>query len=303
MPRGHDHLMSSVWESYKYRENVPRAGLMAGGRPALTGIDPQSIGEYVLVTVRDPLCGYDDDPARVLSSALDDPHHSGSTQMFSTWTGQFKGASVSVVSGGSGAPEAELAMHEFLEHTDASTYIRVGGSGGMHPSVNPGDIVIASGVARDDGLTREYVPDGWPAICSIDVVRALTEAAERSESPYHVGLVRSASSDIVGGGRPGVGGYMQPRHAEIVDQWTRVGVLNGDRESSAIVTMATLFGRRAGSICSVADNISTGAEFAAGAGHTSAMNIALEGVGILHKMDLESRGSNPPFSLQGLGNY
>ena len=54
---------------------------------------------------------------------------------------------------------------------------------------------------------------------------------------------------------------MQPWNLEVIDVWTRAGVLNGDRESSAVVTLAQLFGRRGGSICSVADNIVTGERF------------------------------------------
>jgi uridine phosphorylase len=51
------------------------------------------------------------------------------------------------------------------------------------------------------------------------------------------------------------------------------------------VTLATLFGRRGGSICSVADNVSTGAKFEAGAGHDEAIEVALRGLALLHEMD------------------
>jgi uridine phosphorylase len=49
--------------------------------------------------------------------------------------------------------------------------------------------------------------------------------------------------------------------------------------------MATLFGRRGGACCSVADNIVTGEAFQAGAGHTAAVDVALEGIAILGRMD------------------
>ena len=45
-----------TWENYKYRHRVPLRGLTINGRPALTGIDPAKIGDYVFVFVRDPLC-------------------------------------------------------------------------------------------------------------------------------------------------------------------------------------------------------------------------------------------------------
>ena len=60
-------------------------------------------------------------------------------------------------------------------------------------------------------------------------------------------------------------------------------MLNGDRESAAIVTLSALFGRRGGSICSVADNLCTGEKFEAGGGHEFAIDIALEGCAVLNR--------------------
>jgi uridine phosphorylase len=280
-------LRAKVWESYAYRANVPREGLLVDGRPALTGLDPDLVGDYVILTVRDPLCAYTSDPAELIAGRLDNPRVAGRTGMFSLWSGTFDGAAISVLSGGSGGPEAELAMHELLQFTSASTFLRIGGSGGMHPRVVPGDLVIAQGVVRDEGMTAAYVPPSWPAVASPELVLALVAAADELRVTYHVGLTRSTDSDFVGGGRPGVGGYFQPWHPDVVESWSRAGVLNGDRESAAVVTLATLFGRRGGSVCSVADNISTGAPFEAGAGHDGAIEVGLRGLAILHRMDQE----------------
>lgn len=297
---GVDPINDSILEKYRLVGNVPLAGLQIDGRPALTQIDPEKIGEYVLITVRDPLCAYDEDPAAQLASHLESPELVGRSGMFTTYTGGYKGATVSIVSGGSGAPEAELALIELFEHTSATTFLRVGGSGGMHPSVSPGDIVIASGVVRDEGMTQSYVPASYPAAASPEVVLALVEAATASGVPFHVGTTRSTDSDYVQGGRPSYAGYFQPWHLDIVDSWSRAGVLNGDRESSAVVTLARLFGRRGGSVCSVADNISSGATFVAGAGHTQAIDVALEAIALLHVMDRERDAAGLPFWVPSL---
>lgn len=280
-----DNLRGSLWQRYSHRAHVPLEGLLIDGRPALTGIDPALVGKYVVVTVRDPLCAYDTDPAELIARRLDNPVLAGRTGMFSTWSGVLNGASISVVSGGSGAPECELVMHEFLQFTHADTFLRIGGSGGIHPRVHAGDVVIAHGVVRDEGMTASYVPPSWPAVASPDLVIALAAAAAELNVAHHIGLTRSSDSDFVGGGRPGVRGYFQPWHLDLVDSWARAGVLNGDRESSAVVTFATLFGRRGGSICSVADNISTGETFRAGAGHDNAIEVGLRGLSLLHEMD------------------
>jgi uridine phosphorylase len=157
--------------------------------------------------------------------------------------------------------------------------------------------VIASGVVRDEGMTAAYVPPSWPAASDPLVVLALTRAAHDAGAPFHVGTIRSTDSDFVAGGRPGVGGYLQSWHTTVVDDWGRAGVLCGDRESAAIVTLARLFGRRGGSICSVADNIATGAAFQPGAGHVTAIDVALEGLALLHRLDRSARDEGLPMWL------
>lgn len=284
-----------IYQKYDYAHNVPVKGLMIDGRPALTGIAPSRIGDYVILTVRDPLCAYDNDPAAQIAEHLEDSELVAQTGMFTTYSGTFNDARISVVSGGSGSPEAELILHEFLENTNASTYIRVGGSGGMHESVRPGDVVISRGVVRDEGMTQAYVSPSYPAAASYEVVIALIQAGIDLNVPFHVGITRSSDSDFCGVGRPSVGGYMQPRHLEVIDYYRRVGVLNGDRESAAVITLATLFGRRGGSICSVADNIVTGEKFTAGAGHDVAIQVALHGLSILHQMDKEKSMAQQDF--------
>ena len=258
---------------------------MIKGRPALTPIDHEKVGDFVLITVRDPLCAYDVDPAKKIADRLEHAELIGNSGMFTSYSGIYKGANITVVSGGSGSPEMELILYDFMEYTDAGTFLRVGGSGGIGDEVKPGDVVIASGVVREEAMTKAYIPAGYPAVSHYEVVGAMVEAADQLEAPYHVGVTLSVDSDFVGGGRPGVGGYMQPWNIEIAGIYNRAGVLNGDRESAAIVTLSALFGRRGGSICSVADNLCTGETFEAGSGHNFAIDIALEGCALLDRRD------------------
>ena len=292
--------VDKLYRQYEYAANVPRSGLLIDGKPALTGIDPARIGDYVIVMVRDPLCAYDDDPARQLAAQLADAELVSQTGMFTTYSGRYEDAHISVVSGGSGSPEAELILHEFLENTSATTYMRLGGSGAYHESVHPGDVVISSGVVRDEGMTQAYVSPSYPAAASYELVMALAQAGEDLGARYHIGVTRSSDSDFCGVGRPSVGGYMQPRHLEIMDYYRRAGVLNGDRESAALVTLPQLFGKRGGSICSVADNMITGNNFEAGAGHDMASRITLRGLAILAQLDAEKGAAGQRYWTPGL---
>lgn len=278
-----------IHEQYEYYHNVPERGLMIKGRPALTQIDHEKVGDFVLITVRDPLCAYDMDPAKKIADKMEGAELTGNSGMFTSYTGTYKGARITVVSGGSGSPEMELILYDFMEYTHAHTFLRVGGSGGIGDEVRSGDVVIASGVVREEAMTKAYIPAGYPAVSHYEVVGAMAEAAAALKAPYHVGVTLSVDSDFVGGGRPGVGGYMQPWNIEIAGIYNRAGVLNGDRESAAIVTLSSLFGRRGGSVCSVADNLCTGETFQAGSGHDFAIDIALEGCALLNRRDRSKR--------------
>lgn len=282
--------IQQIHERYPYEHNVPAKGLFINGRPALTQIDTAKAGDYVLVLVRDALCAYGDDPAKVVADRLENAELISCSGMYTSYSGSYKGAHITAVSGGSGAPEMEMILYDYIEHTDAGTFIRVGGSGGYGDEVEPGDLVISSGAVRAEGMTQAYIEAGYPAASHYEVVLALVQAAERIGHPYHVGVTVSVDSDYVGCGRPGIGGYLQPANIEKAGIYNRAGCLNGDRESSAILTLSALFGRRGGSICSVSDNICTGKRFTEGIGHNYALDIALEACALLHEMDQQKKG-------------
>src|SRR5579859_3506473 len=138
--------LKPLQDRYAYWSRVPHRGLAVDGRPAMTQIDPAKVGDFVLVTVRDPLCGYTADPVRQIADRLDGAELIGASGMFTSYTGTYEGARITVVSGGSGSSETELLLYDFMEFSAAHTYLRVGGSGGIGTEVKPGDIVVSSGV-------------------------------------------------------------------------------------------------------------------------------------------------------------
>lgn len=274
-------------ERYEYWERVPYPGLVIDGKPAITQVDASKVGDYLLYLVRDPLGAYGKDPAERMAERLEHAECIGNSGMFLTYTGYYKGAKITLVSGGSGCPEVELAINDFMEYTDCGTFLRVGTSGGVAEKVKVGDCVVTTGVFRDDGTSRAYIADGFPAYCHYEVVAAMVKAAEVCGLPYKLGVTACMDSDFVGNGRPSVGGYLQPDNINKLGIYNRAGVLNTDRESSIIVTMCNLFERRGGAIFNVTDNLISGEKFREGAGTDTSIDLALEGVAILHQMDLE----------------
>lgn len=281
------NAFEKINDQYDYKDRMHAGGFSIDGRPALTGIDPALIGDYVIMVVRDPMLAYGGDPAELLSRNLENPVLAGQSGMFTTYSGYYKGAHISIVSGGSGCPEAELMLVEFMHHTKASTFLRLGGGAALNEALLSGDVVIASGVVRDDGMSQAYVTPTFPAVSSYELVLAFARAAEDLGHRYHIGIGRSCDSEHVSCGRPSVNGYFQPRHAEIIDYYNRAGVLYWDRESSAIVSLCSLFGYRGGAVCSVDNNLVTNIPFTPGDGQDHATEIVFEGLAYLHQMDQE----------------
>lgn len=274
-------------ERYEYWSRVPYPGLVIDNKPAITQVDIDKVGDYLIYLVRDPLGAYGKDPAERMAERLENAECIGNSGMFLSYTGYYKGAKVTCVSGGSGCPEVELAINDFMEYTNCSTFLRVGTSGGVAEKVKVGDCVITSGVFREDGTSRAYIGDGFPAYCHYEVVTALVQAAEQLGMSYHVGVTACMDSDFVGNGRPSVGGYLQPDNINKLGTYNRAGVLNTDRESSIIMTMCNLFERRGGAVFNVTDNLISGEKFREGASTETSIDLALEGIAVLHQMDMK----------------
>lgn len=274
-------------ERYEYWSRVPYPGLVIDNKPAITQVDIDKVGDYLIYLVRDPLGAYGKDPAERMAERLENAECIGNSGMFLSYTGYYKGAKVTCVSGGSGCPEVELAINDFMEYTNCSTFLRVGTSGGVAEKVKVGDCVITSGVFREDGTSRAYIGDGFPAYCHYEVVTALVQVAEQLGMSYHVGVTACMDSDFVGNGRPSVGGYLQPDNINKLGTYNRAGVLNTDRESSIIMTMCNLFERRGGAVFNVTDNLISGEKFREGAGTETSIDLALEGIAVLHQMDMK----------------
>jgi len=201
---------------------------------------------------------------------------------YRTATGHYDGAEISVTSTGIGSPSAAIAMEE-LARVGVETYIRVGSCGAIQPEMDVGDLVITTGAVRQEGTSDEYVREDYPAVADHEVVSALVAAAERLYHDYHTGLTMSADSFYAGQGRPGFEDYEAPGAKALVEELQNANVKNIEMEASAILTLANVYGLRAGAVCSVYANRVTG-EFRT-EGESRAAETASLAVKLLAKMD------------------
>ncbi|WEL25838.1 nucleoside phosphorylase [Haloferax volcanii] len=223
-------------------------------------------------------------PERVdkVTALWDDHEEKASHREYRTATGSYDGTPISVTSTGIGSPSAAIAVEE-LARVGADTFIRVGSCGAIQPEMGVGDLVITSGAVRQEGTSKEYVREDYPAVADHEVVSALVAAAERLGYDYHVGLTMSADSFYAGQGRPGFEGFRAAGSDSLVEELREANVKNIEMEAAALLTIANVYGLRAGAVCSVYANRVTG-EFRT-EGESRAAETASLAVHLLAKMD------------------
>jgi uridine phosphorylase len=232
------------------------------------------------------------DPERVekVTEGWDDADVVADHREYRTATGTNEGAPISVTSTGIGSPSAAIAVEE-LARVGADTLIRVGSCGAIQPETDLGDLIITTGGVRQEGTSSEYIREDYPAVADHAVVTALATAAEELGYDYHLGLTASTDSFYAGQSREGFEGFLARDSEERIEELKRAGVLNFEMEASAILTLAGIYGLRAGAVCTVfADR--TAGEFEV-VGERRAAKTASKAVSILADMDeqVEQRGA------------
>ncbi|ADB61342.1 purine or other phosphorylase family 1 [Haloterrigena turkmenica DSM 5511] len=205
---------------------------------------------------------------------------------YRTATGTYEETPISVTSTGIGSPSAAIAVEE-LARVGCDTFVRVGSCGAIQPEMDVGDLVITTGAVRQEGTSGEYVREDYPATADGEVVSALVAAAERLGYDYHTGVTMSADSFYAGQGRPGFEGFEAAGSETLVEDLTEANVKNIEMEASAILTLANLYGLRAGAVCTVYANRETG-EFRT-EGESRAAETATLATHLLAEMDRVKR--------------
>ncbi len=260
-----------------------RIAIPAGERQYHIGLGPGELAEYIL------LPGDPDRTARIASrfESIELEHRH---REFASVTGRYRGRRVSVVSTGIGSDNVEIVVAEILAITERPTFIRVGSCGALQPEMSLGDLAITSGAVRLESTTSFFVHDGYPAVADYEAVVALIEAAERLGHRYHVGVTATAPGFFGAQGRPIP--QLPIRYPDLAEEMARQRVMNFEMEASALLVLATLARCRAGVVCAVYANRTTG-DFVTGelkdAAEAACVETGLEGLLVLADMDEQKR--------------
>ncbi len=260
-----------------------RIAIPAGERQYHIGLGPGELAEYIL------LPGDPDRTSRI-ASRLESIEVEQRHREFATVTGRFRGERVSVVSTGIGTDNVEIVVAEILAITERPTFIRVGSCGALQPEMSLGDLAITTGAVRLESTTSFFVHDGYPAVADYEAVAALIEAAERLGHRYHVGITATAPGFFGAQGRPIP--QLPIRYPDLAEDMARQRVMNFEMEASALLVLASLGRCRAGVVCAVYANRTTG-DFVSGdqkdAAEAACVETGLEGLLILADMDRQKR--------------
>ena len=213
-------------------------------------------------------------------------------------TGSYKGTPITAVSSGIGGPSLEIPFTNLLK-CGVSTIIRVGSTGTLREDIQLGDIIINDSNVRLDGTSCLYVREEYPSAAAYDVTLALIEACETFGFPYHVGTGCTTGSFYAGQARPAFGGYKRSDCDPFFEDMKNAGVLNFEMEGAALLTLARLFGVRAGMCSSVIANRITG-EWHKHSGEDKSCLVGAEAMRILAGWDSAKKISNKKYYFPGL---
>ena len=260
-----------------------RIAIRSGERQYHIELGPGELAEYIL------LPGDPDRTSRI-ASRFESIELERRNREFASVTGQYRGQRMSVVSTGIGTDNVEIVVAEILAIVEQPTFIRVGSCGALQPEMRLGDLAISSGALRLESTTSFYVHDGYPAVADYEAVAALIEAAERLGHRYHVGITATAPGFFGAQGRPIP--QLPIRYPDLAEDMARQRVMNFEMEASALLVLATLARCRAGVVCAVYANRTTG-EFISGdaqdVAEAACVETGLESLLIMAEMDRQKR--------------
>ena len=191
------------------------------------------------------------DPQRVIRAAefLDEAREIAFNREFRTITGKYKGMPVTITSTGIGGVSCAIAVEELIA-CGGKYFIRIGSAGALKPGINLGDLVIPIAAVREDGTSKMYVSENYPAVSDFKLTGYVIDTAKDLNFPHISGLVRSHDT------------FYSDTQEDIIKYWSNKGILASDMETATLYTVARLRGVKASCILNIVvskeDNIKDG---------------------------------------------
>ncbi|MFD1565668.1 nucleoside phosphorylase [Haloarchaeobius amylolyticus] len=188
------------------------------------------------------------DPGRVdrIADHCDEAETIAENREYKVVNATYEGRELTICSTGIGCPSAAIAIEE-MANVGVETFLRVGTTGALQSDIEIGDMVVATGAAKNEGTTKRYEAVEYPAVPDYDALSALVDAAQANDEDVHVGPI--ASDDAF---------YAET--GDTVADWEDAGLLAVEMEAAAVFSLARRKGLRAGAICTVDGNLVEGTQ-------------------------------------------
>ncbi|PIQ89202.1 MAG: hypothetical protein COV72_04165 [Candidatus Omnitrophica bacterium CG11_big_fil_rev_8_21_14_0_20_42_13] len=200
-------------------------------------IKPGDFGNYAIVPGpadrRDAVLKYVQNPVRNFSF-----------MEYTFYSGEFNGTKITVGNGGRYSSDSAISA-EILSNGGVKNLIRAGSCGALKEDIQVGDIIIATGAIRGDGVTPYYVKDDFKTTADEKLNAALAQACKKLGLRLHQGPVWTTDA-------------LLRETREIVEKYASLGAIAVDMVSSSFLTIAQLNNCKAASIMAVSDNVITG---------------------------------------------
>ncbi len=192
------------------------------------------ISPYVIV------CG---DPGRALEIAklADSYEEIANNREYRSFNVVHRGQSLTVTSHGVGAAGAAICFNELIQ-AGAKVIVRVGTCGVLCEGYDQGDLIVATGAVREDGVTPLMVPVGYPAIADPEVFLAIEKECANQKVNYKRGIM--LTSDL----------FYTSVLPSSLELYQKAGVAGVEMEVSALFVIASLAGIRAGAVAAIDGN-------------------------------------------------
>lgn len=170
---------------------------------------------------------------------------------FRSFLVEYSKVPIVIISTGIGGSSASIVMDE-LATIGVKTFIRIGTSGSIQDYIKTGDVIITTGSVRLDGASLHYAPIEYPAIANYEVINALVNAAKTIKVKFFTGITVSTATFYPGQERyDSFSSYVINNLKGSKDEWKKLNALNYEMESATILTLANVFGLKAGCVTGV----------------------------------------------------
>jgi uridine phosphorylase len=201
----------------------------------LYGCEADEVAEVVILTPMESMI----EALKLVSEGVEE--QGGFNKGFNAVLG---GIHVSVFNSRVGSPVASDCTY-YLRFTPCRNIVYTGLIGALQPDIRVGDLIVPTAALRGEGSTKYFIEESYPAVADFGLLRAISKTLDEvyvdCDIGIHYGPIYTTDS-------------FAAETKEFLDLWQSRNLLGIEMETSAIYTIASLFGMKSASIHVVSDN-------------------------------------------------